>query len=44
MHRLLVTLALAVGLLAASESASAQVYPSKPLKLICGFPPGAAGY
>jgi tripartite-type tricarboxylate transporter receptor subunit TctC len=42
MHRLLVTLALAVGLLAASESASAQAYPSKPLKLICGFPPGAA--
>jgi tripartite-type tricarboxylate transporter receptor subunit TctC len=42
MHRLLITLALAAGLLAASESASAQAYPSKPLKLICGFPPGAA--
>ena len=42
MHRLLVSLALAAGLLAASESASAQTYPTKPLRLICGFPPGAA--
>ena len=42
MHRLLITLALAAGLLAASESASAQTYPTKPLRLICGFPPGAA--
>jgi len=42
MHRLLITIALAAGLLAASESASAQTYPTKPLRLICGFPPGAA--
>jgi tripartite-type tricarboxylate transporter receptor subunit TctC len=42
MHRLFITLALAAGLLAASGSASAQPYPSKPLRLICGFPPGAA--
>ena len=42
MERLITALVLIAALCAASESASAQPYPSKPLRLICGFPPGAA--
>jgi tripartite-type tricarboxylate transporter receptor subunit TctC len=42
MNRRFVALVLAAGLLAASDSASSQHYPSKPVRLICGFPPGAA--
>jgi len=34
MHRLLITLALAAGLLATSESASVQPSPSEPLRLV----------
>jgi len=47
MYRLLPALALAAALLTASDSASAQpasapLYPNKPVRLLVGFPPGAA--
>ena len=42
MERLITALVLIAALCAASDSASAQPYPSKPVRLICGFPPGAA--
>ena len=42
MNRRFLALVLAAALLAASDSASAQQYPGKPVRLICGFPPGAA--
>jgi tripartite-type tricarboxylate transporter receptor subunit TctC len=47
MYRLLPALALAAALMAASDSASAHpasaaLYPNKPVRLLVGFPPGAA--
>ena len=42
MYRLPAALLLAAALLAASDSASAQPYPNRPLRLLVGFPPGAA--
>lgn len=42
MNRLWIALALAAALFIAPDSASSQQYPAKPIRLLVGFPPGAA--